>query len=66
MKKMEVVQKEPKDKRYQLTLCSKAVDIVDKRITFCRQIIRESSYARKETVDINILLTSRNADRKIT
>ena len=36
---MEVVQKEPKDKRYQLTLCSKAVDIVDKRITFCRQII---------------------------
>ena len=32
---------------------------------FYRQIIPESSCARKETVDIDILVTSRNDDRKI-
>ena len=31
---------------------------------FYRQRIPESSCAREETVDINILVTSRNGDRK--
>ena len=35
------------------------------RKVFYRQIIPESSCARKETVDIDILLLSRNGDRKI-
>ena len=35
------------------------------RKAFYRQRIRESSCARKETVDIDILVTSRNDDRKI-
>ena len=32
---------------------------------FYRQKIPESSCARKETVDIDILITSRNGDRKM-
>ena len=32
---------------------------------FYRQRIPESSCARKETVDIDIVVTSRNGDRKI-
>ena len=32
---------------------------------FYRHIIPESSCTRKETVDIEILVTSRNSDRKI-
>ena len=35
------------------------------RKAFYRQIIPESSCVRKETVDIDILVTSRNGDRKI-
>ena len=35
------------------------------RKAFYRQRIPESSCARKETVDIDILATSRNGDRKI-
>ena len=35
------------------------------RKSFYRQRIPESSCARKETVDIDILVTSRNGDRKI-
>ena len=34
------------------------------RKAFYRQIIPESSCVRKETVDIDILVTSRNGDRK--
>ena len=33
--------------------------------SFYRQIIPESSCARKENVDMNILVTTRNGDRKI-
>ena len=33
---------------------------------FCRQSIPDSSYAKKETVDKDILITSRNGGRKIT
>ena len=35
------------------------------RKAFYRQRIPESSCARKETVDIDILVTSKNGDRKI-
>ena len=43
----------------------KAVKIICQRKAFYRQRIPESSCARKETVDIDILVTSRNGDRKI-
>ena len=42
-----------------------ATKIIGKRKAFYRQRIPESSCARKETVDINILVTSRNGDKKI-
>ena len=43
----------------------KATKIIGWRSTFYRQRIPESSCARKETVDIGILVTCRNGDRKI-
>ena len=43
----------------------KATKIIGQRKAFYRQRIPESSYARKETVDIDIPATSRNGDRKI-
>ena len=43
----------------------KAIQILGKRKAFYRQRIPESSSAMKETVDINILVTSRIGDRKI-
>ena len=43
----------------------KATKIIGQRKTFYRQRIPESSYAREETVDIDILVTSWNGDRKI-
>ena len=43
----------------------KATKIIGQRKTFYRQRIPESSCARKETVDVDILVTSRNGDRKI-
>ena len=43
----------------------KATKIIGQRKVFYRQRIPESSCARKETVDIDILVTSRNGDRKI-
>ena len=42
-----------------------ATQIIGQRKAFYRQRIPESSRARKETVDIDILVTSRNGDRKI-
>ena len=39
--------------------------MIRQRKAFYRQIISDSSGARKETVDIGILVTSRNGDRKI-
>ena len=42
-----------------------ATKIIDQRKVFYRQRIPESSCARKETVDIDILVISRNGDRKI-
>ena len=42
----------------------KAAKIIGERKAFYRQRIQESSCARKETVDIDILVTSRNGDRK--
>ena len=43
----------------------KATKIIGRRKAIYRQSIPESSCARKETVDIDIFLTSRNGDRKI-
>ena len=43
----------------------KATKIIGQRKAFYRQRIPESSCARKETVDIDILVTSTNCDRKI-
>ena len=43
----------------------KATKIIGQRKAFYRQRIPEFSCARKETADIDILVTSRNRDRKI-
>ena len=43
----------------------KATKIIGQRKAFYRQRIPESSCVRKETVDIDVLVTSRNGDRKI-
>ena len=42
----------------------KATTIIGQRKAFYRQKIPASSCAKKETVDIDILVTSRNGDRK--
>ena len=43
----------------------KPTKIIGQRKAFYRQRIPESSYARKEADDIDILVPSRNGDRKI-
>ena len=43
----------------------KAIQTIGQRKAFYRQRIPEPSCARKETVDIDILVRSRNAERKI-
>ena len=43
----------------------KATKVIGQRKAFYRQRIPEPSCARKETIDIDILVTSRNGDRKI-
>ena len=43
----------------------KATKIIGQRKAFFRQKIPEPSCARKETVDIDILVTYRNGDRKV-
>ena len=43
----------------------KATKIIGQRKAFYRQRIPESSCTRKETGDIDILVTSKNGDRKI-
>ena len=43
----------------------KATMIIGQRKVFYRQRIPESSLVRKETVDIDTLVTARNGDRKI-
>ena len=43
----------------------KATKIIGQRKAFYRQRIPESSYVRKETVDKDILVTSRKGDRKL-
>ena len=42
----------------------KATKIIGQRKAFYRQIIPESRCASKETVDIDLLLTSWNGDKK--
>ena len=48
-----------------VTSILKTTKIIGQRKAFYRQRIPQPSYARKETVDINILVTSRNDDKKI-
>ena len=43
----------------------KATKIIGQRKAFYRQRIPEFSRAREKPVDIDVLVTSRNADRKI-
>ena len=43
----------------------KATKITGQRKAFYRQRISEASCARKETIDIDIFVTSRNGHRKI-
>ena len=43
----------------------KATKIIGQRKAFYRQTIPEDSCAKKETVDIDILVTSISSDRKI-
>ena len=43
----------------------KATKIIGQKKAFYRQRIPESSCVRKETADIDILVTFRNGDRKI-
>ena len=43
----------------------KATKIIGQKKAFYRQRIPESSCARKETIDRDIAVTSRNGDRKI-
>ena len=43
----------------------KATKIIGQRKAFYRQRIPESSSARKETIDMDNLVTSRNGDKKI-
>ena len=43
----------------------KAMQIIGQRKAFYRQGIPEFSCARKEIIDIDIFVTSRNGDRKI-
>ena len=43
----------------------KATKIIVQRKALYRQRIPESSCARKETVDIDILVTAKNGDRKV-
>ena len=43
----------------------KATKIIYQMKAFYTQRVPEPSYARKETIHIDILVTSRNSDRKI-
>ena len=43
----------------------KTIQIIGQRKTFFRQRIPQPSCARNKTVDIDILVTSKNGDRKI-
>ena len=44
---------------------AEATEIMGQKKTFYKQIIPESTCARKETANTDILVTSRNGDRKI-
>ena len=44
----------------------KATEIISRKKEFYKQRIPESSCARKETVGVDILITSGNCDRNIT
>ena len=57
----------PKNLKLKVSLNSrlKAIQFIGQRKAFYKQNILELSYARKETIATDILVTSRNTDRKI-
>ena len=57
--------KKPTVRRFLLTLTLNVIYIIGQRKAFYRQRIAESSCMRKETVEVDILVTSKNGDRKI-
>ena len=59
------VWKEPTVKSFLLTVTLNVIYIIGQRKAFYRQRIAESSRVRKETVELDILVTSKNGDRKI-
>ena len=48
-----------------MSVNSRLKAMIHQRKAFYRQIVSDSSRARKETVDIDILVISMNGDRKI-
>ena len=54
--------KEPTIKKYLFLL--EAISIIGQKKAFYRKRILESSFVRKETVDIDILVISMNGERK--
>ena len=54
--------KEPTIKKYLFLL--EAISIIGQKKAFYRKRILESSFVRKETVDIDILVISTNGERK--
>ena len=59
------VEKEQKHKMCLLTFWFKAIYNIGQRKAFCRQKTPLSSCQRNDSVDIDVLRTYRNADRKI-
>ena len=62
---MKSLYKEPTVNRRPIILDLKGTQITGKKKALYRQRIPESSCARKDTVDIGILVTSRNGYRKL-
>ena len=57
--------KNPDIKMVPINATLEAIQIIDQSKVFCKQRIPGSGCARKETVDRDILITSRNDERKI-
>ena len=51
-----------KTKKMSINTRLKATIVIGQRKALYRQIIQQSSYMRRETVDIDILITSRNGN----
>ena len=58
-------EKQPAKYENLIIVSFKTISIISQRKAYCRQRIPQSSCARKETADRNIIKTSKNGDRKI-